>query len=78
MDNDKKREQTRERVKRYREKQKSVTSVTVSPESVTPVTLEHCRTCQVKLPPLEQPRQYPGKCFTCSCVEIPAKFGVTA
>lgn len=27
--------------------------------------LELCRTCQVKLPPLEQPREYPGMCIMC-------------
>lgn len=93
MDKDKKREQTRERVKRYREKQKSVTDEALHPDCRAPfgercncrlhsrdeveaANLELCRTCQVNLPPLEQPRKYPGMCFVCSCAKIPAKFGV--
>ena len=30
-----------------------------------PANLELCRTCTKPLPPLEKPRQYPGRCIDC-------------
>ena len=38
---------------------------TVTDNYVTDNPLEYCRTCQVKLPPLEQPRKQPGMCINC-------------
>jgi hypothetical protein len=63
-DKNKANEAARERMRRYRANQKGVTPEGVTEKGVTP-NLELCRTCQAKLPPLEKPRQYPGKCLAC-------------
>ena len=65
-DKDKQREANR--LAKQRQRQKGMTTESMTPEIVTLAVipnLELCRTCGEPLPALEQPRRYPGVCINC-------------
>ena len=68
MYKDRNKQREANRLAKQRQRQKGMTTESMTPEIVTPnviPNLELCRTCGEPLPALEQPRLYPGKCLSC-------------